>query len=80
MLAEWPDTVTEKAINESAAVMAEHATKLSRPRAAAARATAGALLLERCCVSAAAAVVLLLECCCWSAAAGRHRRGAGCDV
>ena len=27
MLAEWPDTVTEKAINESAAVMAEHATK-----------------------------------------------------
>ena len=27
MLAEWPDTLTEKAINESAAVMAEHATK-----------------------------------------------------
>ena len=27
MLAEWPDTVTEKAINESAAVMAEHALK-----------------------------------------------------
>ena len=27
MLAEWPDTVTEKAINESAVKMAEHATK-----------------------------------------------------
>ena len=27
MLAAWPDTLTEKAINESAAVMAEHATK-----------------------------------------------------
>ena len=27
MLAEWPDTVTEMAIQESAAVMAEHATK-----------------------------------------------------
>ena len=27
MLAEWPDTVTELAINESAAVMAEHAMK-----------------------------------------------------
>ena len=27
MLAEWPDTVTEKAINESALVLAEHATK-----------------------------------------------------
>ena len=27
MLAEWPDTLSERAINESAAVMAEHATK-----------------------------------------------------
>ena len=27
MLAEWPDTVAEKAINESALKMAEHATK-----------------------------------------------------
>ena len=27
MLAEWPDSLTEKAINESAVVMAEHAEK-----------------------------------------------------
>ena len=27
MLAEWPDTVSEKAINESAAAMAEHAVQ-----------------------------------------------------
>ena len=27
MLAEWPDSLTERAINESAVVMAEHAEK-----------------------------------------------------
>ena len=27
MLAEWPDSISELAINESAAVLAEHATK-----------------------------------------------------